>query len=196
MAITKCKECGAQVSDQAATCPHCGVANPGTTSPPQSTPFTVTHSPANPAKRKLSKAEIVGGLAVGIAVIYFLARTNAPEPVAPAASVPAAPTAPVACKADDLKCRGDKGIFDAATYCIEPIERLSKYSMRWIDGMLETKFDRFAWKDKAGGNITYIGDRVEFQNGFGAYARMTYVCTLADDNKTVLDVRVVQGLLK
>lgn len=30
MAITQCRECGKQVSTEAAACPHCGVAAPGT----------------------------------------------------------------------------------------------------------------------------------------------------------------------
>jgi hypothetical protein len=29
MALTSCIECGSEVSDKAATCPRCGVANPG-----------------------------------------------------------------------------------------------------------------------------------------------------------------------
>jgi len=31
MAMTKCNECGGQVSDAAATCPHCGAAAPAMT---------------------------------------------------------------------------------------------------------------------------------------------------------------------
>ena len=29
MALVKCRECGDQVSDQAHSCPHCGVPDPG-----------------------------------------------------------------------------------------------------------------------------------------------------------------------
>ena len=31
MALTRCRECGKDVSTDAATCPHCGVADPGGT---------------------------------------------------------------------------------------------------------------------------------------------------------------------
>lgn len=31
MALTKCKECGREVSASAKTCPHCGIQNPGVT---------------------------------------------------------------------------------------------------------------------------------------------------------------------
>ena len=34
MALTKCRECGKDVSTDAATCPHCGVADPGGTGQP------------------------------------------------------------------------------------------------------------------------------------------------------------------
>ena len=31
MAMTACRECGREVSDQAGNCPHCGIDRPGST---------------------------------------------------------------------------------------------------------------------------------------------------------------------
>lgn len=80
-------------------------------------------------------------------------------------------------------------------YCKDPIERLAAHDVKWTDGTFDLKFSRLKWKDKAEGIITYVGDKVKFQNGFGAYSPMIYECDLAADNKTVLAVRAFEGRL-
>lgn len=90
---------------------------------------------------------------------------------------------------------GDKAVVAAGIYCKAPIERLAKHSVRWTDGTFETKFSRFRWTNKSVGQLTMIGDKAEFQNGFGAFTPVTYECDLGADGKTVLDVRVREGRL-
>ncbi|WP_293239074.1 hypothetical protein, partial [Paludibacterium sp.] len=92
-----------------------------------------------------------------------------------------------------MSCLGNKGVVGAGVYCAKPIERLARHSVKWTDGTFELKFERFRWRDKSAGTITYIGDKAEFQNGFGAFTPVIYECDLASDNKTVLDVRVEEG---
>jgi len=70
------------------------------------------------------------------------------------------------------------------------------HSVRWTDGALETKFSKFRWADKEAATLTMVGDKVEFQNGFGAFTPMIYACDLAADGKTVLAVRAQEGRLK
>jgi hypothetical protein len=103
--------------------------------------------------------------------------------------------APVKCANDDLQCRGNKAVVAAGIYCKAPIERLAKHSVRWTEGTFEIKFSHFQWVDKAASQLTVIGDKVESQNGFGAYSPMIYECDLGSDGKTVLDVRVSEGRL-
>nr|VFK35242.1 MAG: protein of unknown function (DUF4875) [Candidatus Kentron sp. MB]VFK77195.1 MAG: protein of unknown function (DUF4875) [Candidatus Kentron sp. MB] len=69
----------------------------------------------------------------------------------------------------DLRCWGDKHNITASVYCDDYVEKLAKYSHEWTDGMLEPKFSHFRWKDKSKDYITYIGDKIKFQNGFGAW---------------------------
>lgn len=173
MALTKCRECGTAISDKAAACVKCGA----------------------PVKKQATKAQsFVGGV-----VILGLVGWIASELFSGSSGSPPAPEKPaqteVACKSDDLQCLGDKGVVAAGVYCKDDVERLATHSVRWTDGTFEMKFSRFRWADQKAGVITYLGDKAEFQNGFGAYTPVTYECDLAPDNKTVIDARVREGRL-
>jgi len=98
------------------------------------------------------------------------------------------------CK-QDLQCWGDKFSISASIYCKDPVAKLGKYSSRWTDGTLETKFSRFRWLNKDAGTLTYIGDKIEFQNGFGAFQKHIYECDFNPENKLVLSVRAEPGQL-
>ena len=100
-----------------------------------------------------------------------------------------------ACRAS-LQCWGDKHSFAASFRCPDQIERLAKYDHEWTDGWLGTKFSRFAWKDRQTGAITYIGDQIKFQNGFGAWVPHTYHCDFDPIKREVLDVRAMAGRLQ
>lgn len=170
MALKKCKECGNQVSTGASTCPHCGVKNP-----------------------TVSMKDNIGGLIMLAAIIFGIVKCTGGE------SKPEKTPEQVAketaeCK-KDLQCWGDKNGGTAAVYCKEPVERLAKYSFEWTDGTLEQKFSHFRWKDKDNGIITYIGDKIKYQNGFGAWQNSTYECDIDPVSKTVFDVRASAGRL-
>ncbi|MBR8654225.1 zinc ribbon domain-containing protein [Achromobacter sp. Marseille-Q0513] len=176
MALITCKECGKDVSDKAKTCAGCGAP----------VKLSIPKKKAHPA--------LVGIVALGI--IYFAfggGKGGASKPAAPSAEGSRASAA--SCAAADLTCLGNAGVSAASVYCRREVEKLAKYDFKWTDGFLESKFDRFRWKDKNSGVITYLGDKVQFQNGFGAFTTVTYECDLAKDNKTVLDVRAKEGRL-
>ena len=92
-----------------------------------------------------------------------------------------------------LQCWGDKHSVAASLHCPDYVERLAKYDHEWTDGWLGTKFSRFAWKDRKQGSITYIGDQIKFQNGFGAWVPHTYHCDFDPLQRQVLDVRAMPG---
>jgi uncharacterized protein YgiM (DUF1202 family) len=93
----------------------------------------------------------------------------------------------------DLGCWGEKKSSIAAVYCPREVEKLAKYQAEWTDGILEPKFSHYRWKDKGTGIITYIGDKVKFQNGFGAWQVYTYECDVDTINETPLYVRAQPG---
>jgi ribosomal protein L40E len=174
MTLIKCRECGTEISDKAAACVKCGA------------PLKNVKP-----KGKTGCLPVVAGI-IGLFVIVGALSSNHSDGPGNTSEPKAAPEV---CKSDDLQCLGDKGVVGAGVYCKDSIERMAKHSVRWTDGTFEMKFSRFRWADQAAGEITYIGDKAEFQNGFGAYTPVTYECDMAADNKTVLDVRVHEGRL-
>jgi hypothetical protein len=58
---------------------------------------------------------------------------------------------------------------------------------------IEAKFSHFRWKNaenRDAGIVTYIGDKVKFQNGYGAWQRVTYECDFDPTGESVLDIRI------
>jgi hypothetical protein len=93
----------------------------------------------------------------------------------------------------DLKCWGDGHSISAAFACRPHVERLAKFQFQWTDSLLEPKFSRFRWNNKEKGIVTYIGDKIKFQNGFGAWQFATYTCDYDPDSRNVLHVDATPG---
>lgn len=93
----------------------------------------------------------------------------------------------------NLQCWGDQHAAMARLKCVPEVERLAVYSHRWTDGVLESKFPNFRWKDRDSGTLTYMGDKIQFQNGFGAYVNHSYSCDYDPRREIALDVSAVQS---
>ena len=93
----------------------------------------------------------------------------------------------------DLQCYADKFQSNATVVCQDPVERRAKNNFEWTDKWYESKFDRRKWDDKAKGTLTYVGDHLKFQNGFGAWTYMQYYCTYDTEAKRVTEVLVMEG---
>lgn len=98
------------------------------------------------------------------------------------------------CRAD-LRCWGDKHAIEAAVRCRRPIEDLARFQVEWTDGWLEPRFARLRWEDEEAGVITFIGDRILFQNAFGAKQPHIYFCTFDTVAERVVEVRAEPGRL-
>lgn len=171
MALKPCKECKKEISDTAPTCPHCGVKNPGASKSMGAFGWFVT-------------------VLVILAIIGSCSSGDDKKETAPAA-----PKISDAECLKDLSCIGDKGTITAGIKCPRHIESLAKAEVKWTDGTFEPKFSRFRWKDQKAGIVTHIGDKAQFQNGFGAYINVIYTCDL-DMTKSpgeVVGVDVIEG---
>ena len=93
----------------------------------------------------------------------------------------------------DLQCWGDKHSLEATFACQGYVESLALHTHEWTDGFLESKFSHFRWSDSSKGVVTYMGDKIMFQNGFGAWVPHRYWCDYDALNKQVLDVRAQSG---
>lgn len=175
MAMIECRECKGAISDQAASCPKCGAPVP--------------------------KPRKAFGFGAWIMAVFFFGGVFAlayekPRPKYDIASAPDSINVNgKTCDRTDLQCRGEMGTLMAARYCRDSVERLAPFQFRWVDSLGEFKFSHLRWTAASGGRITYIGDKIEFQNVNGAFSRMTYECDLEDDNRKVLDARVYPGRL-
>ena len=167
MALIACKECAHQVSDQAPNCPSCGA------------PLrkAVPHKQGTSGCAWLALIFIaipfVGGM------LGLFGRSD---------DTPAAPALTDAQCKQSLQCWGDRHSGAATGPCKRAVEAQAKWQWEWTDGALETKFPRFAWVDPSVGTLQYIGDKVKFQNGFGAWQHMEYRCVFDPSSRTATAV--------
>lgn len=98
------------------------------------------------------------------------------------------------CRAD-LMCWARKNRASAEVDCGSEIEKLARYDVQWTDDFGDPRFSQYAWSNQRKGIIDYFGDRVKFQNGFGAWQIHQYTCTYDTINKKVLDTIAEPGRL-
>lgn len=165
MALTKCKECKKEVSSSAKTCPHCGVKNPAIT-----------------AKQQMGGCLVLIVISLGIGLYFGTGGDDKPAET------------PKVCSNTDTQCNFDKNLVDAVTKCKPLVERSAKYEYEWTDGILDPIFSHSRLNSK-NNQLTFIGDKVKFSNGFNAKTIMTYSCTLDLKSKDVVDFKIAQGKL-
>lgn len=95
----------------------------------------------------------------------------------------------------DLKCWGEKHSAASTGPCTRVVERLAKNSHKWTDSWYEPKFSHFRWAGPDKKVITYIGDKIQYQNGFGAWINHTYECDFDPALAKVVDARAHPGRL-
>ncbi len=96
----------------------------------------------------------------------------------------------------DARRVGSRHVGAAATACKADIEDLAGHRVRWSDETSAVpRFARFAWRDRAQGTITFIGDQAEFENGAGSFQPVTYECDFDPAGGKARAVRVRQGRL-
>lgn len=171
-----CRSCKEPVSIWADKCPKCGAQSPA-----------------------LSHKDI-GILAVItlIGIIWLFSGDEPSSQSKPESSPPAKTQEQVAAEQAacrlDLQCWADSHIA-LSTQCIRPIEKHAKYSFEWTDGLLEGKFSHYKWSDIDKGTVIYLGDKVKFQNGFGAWQHYRYACEIDPIKKEIVSITVEPGML-
>ncbi len=87
-------------------------------------------------------------------------------------------------------------VWSAVVQCPDHVERLANYGFRWTDGLRELKL-RLSQNVVADDPdvVTYVGDKIEYQNRYGVWERQVYGCDLDIITREVVDVRVTPGRL-
>lgn len=169
MAIQECRECGNAVSTQAEHCPHCGVAR-----------GKAWHE----REFSFGKLLIVGLIVWGV---WGYIKGNDPAPKQ-------AKVTDAQCQ-QKLSCWGDRHLAAASGVCARAIESLAKWQVRWTDGALDVKFSHYGWADEQKKYIRFGGDKIQFQNGFGAWQGHAYTCDYNPFERKVIAVNSVPGRL-
>lgn len=179
-------------------------------------PFYLAPPKAAPKRKRTSAGRVFLGLVVLVGILAFIgslagngstgtsASSSAANPGTPAGASASAPRpAPssdnsaateAACKLD-LQCMGDKATPIASVQCAPLIEKFAKHDVKWTNGFMDFGYSRLRWKNEKLGIVTMIGDKVEFQNGFGAWTPMTYECDVDVANNRITDMNVFEGRL-
>jgi len=143
----------------------------------------------------MTRAQITFFSLVGAGLFIAVGNSVGPAPVAPPAFQRPKPTA-AECR-QNLSCWAEQHAIAAEVRCARAVERLALHDFEWTNSWTQPKFSRYRWKDQSKGTVTHIGDRIKFQNGFGAWTRSTYECDVDVNGSeaTVLDVRATSGRL-
>jgi hypothetical protein len=91
---------------------------------------------------------------------------------------------------------GEKHHVAALVYCSRPVERLAKHDFEWTNAFLEPKLRSYKWSNQSKGVVTYTGDKIKFQNGFGVWTHYIYECDFLPSGNTVVAVRAQPGSLR
>ncbi|OAM79645.1 hypothetical protein [Devosia elaeis] len=96
---------------------------------------------------------------------------------------------------EELSCWAEEHLLAASFACDSEVERLARYDFEWTDGFLGMKFTHYRWRNQDSGIVTYIGDQIQFQNGFGAMQRHIYECDYDTVAERPVEVRAEPGRL-
>lgn len=91
----------------------------------------------------------------------------------------------------DIQCWAEEAFVAASSACTVAVQSLAKWDYEWTDGWTEPKFARYRWKNKDKGIVTYMGDKLKLQNGFGAWKRVSYSCDYDPGLKAVLSAQAL-----
>ena len=94
-----------------------------------------------------------------------------------------------ACR-NDVKCWGEKASSKVETDCIRRIEGHAQYQHKWDSSWLDPKLTPQMWSDKGAGIVVFTGNKILMQNGFGAWQRQRYFCTIDVNSQTLIGVEV------
>lgn len=93
-----------------------------------------------------------------------------------------------------LNCVTEKAGTLALVKCQRLVENQARFDYEWTNSMtVGPRFELNKWKDKKNLIITYAGDNIKFQNGFGAWSNMKYICDYDVDAQKAIQATAIPG---
>lgn len=210
MALKPCRECGKEVSDQAESCPHCGIKNPGSVArsspPPPAQP---------PSKKKRSGCLTVFGVCILLLVILTIigsqsnkssspnspGNTQSQPAQSPSDNVPAN-TSPApqsaSCSSDWRACKDNADLVNNSndwaqitSACETAVDQQVRYGEpKWpglfSGGAFATFYTGTSYLST--GIAVAVEKDVQIENAFGAMVHSTAICRYDLNAQKVLDV--------
>lgn len=87
---------------------------------------------------------------------------------------------------EDAAWLANKFDVESTMACKPAVERLAKFNFEWFDSWSEMKFPSFYTKTRGPGVFVVTGEKIKFQNGFGAWQIMKYECAYDAVNRRVV----------
>lgn len=92
-----------------------------------------------------------------------------------------------------LQCTYNHSVYSARTACKEAIERHARFDVKWTD--TNSPFTEAKWINSNKRIIGLVGDKVRFQNGFGAWQAINYECVWDAEADKLVTVNLAEGRL-
>jgi len=91
----------------------------------------------------------------------------------------------------NVQCVGAK-IFtvEARAACIDGLERMAIYRHKWTDNWHEDRIIGYKWKDESKTIMQGIGNKLEIENGFGAWQQVAYACEVNAADSRLINIIV------
>ena len=83
---------------------------------------------------------------------------------------------PRRCRPNDADCWAGSEGYGLLQNCERQVESAAKYQFEWTDGYLDAKFLFVGLEGDL--SVRAVGDKIKFQNGFGAWQVMVYDCVI------------------
>lgn len=99
-------------------------------------------------------------------------------------------------KKTDGELKQDKLDADASLYCTLAVEGSAKYDFRWKSSFLTPRFFNNGTNSSDPIIITYSGDSIEMQNGFGDWINQVYQCDVNAITGEFIAITIEPGRLK
>jgi hypothetical protein len=96
---------------------------------------------------------------------------------------------------DRIACIVEEHKNAAQVACNPAIEDMGNYTSRWTNSWYEPRYSHIYLNLEQENTLTMFGDSIEFQNAFGAWAKVSYVCVYDFVSRKVLTVSGEAGRL-